>query len=188
MSQPDPWKSFRGIMAGTLILEVIAVLLALPVLAAVGGGLTGWSLAYILGFAVLLVLLAGMQRRPWAIWANLGAQLLLLPGFFIYPAIGIMGVVFAVVWGVIAYLGFEVRRRQREQHFNALQPDLIQIELDDTLAHVDEAIAALEAHGYQGWYVLEQDCALTDGIPPEGEGPITDVRTSLAYLDRLSAS
>jgi hypothetical protein len=27
----DPWKSFRGVMAGTLILEMIAVLLALPV-------------------------------------------------------------------------------------------------------------------------------------------------------------
>ena len=30
MSAPDPWKSFRGVMAGTLILEVIVVLLALP--------------------------------------------------------------------------------------------------------------------------------------------------------------
>ncbi len=38
----------------------------------------------------------------------------------------------------------EVRRRQREQHYDALQPDRIQIELDDTLAHVDEAIAALD--------------------------------------------
>ncbi len=37
---PDPWKSFRGVMAGTLILEIITVLLALPVVAAVGGGLT----------------------------------------------------------------------------------------------------------------------------------------------------
>ena len=26
---PDPWKSFRGVMAGTLILEAIVVLLAL---------------------------------------------------------------------------------------------------------------------------------------------------------------
>ena len=25
--QPDPWKSFRGVMAGTLILEAIVVLL-----------------------------------------------------------------------------------------------------------------------------------------------------------------
>ena len=32
---PDPWKSFRGVMAGTLILEVITVLLALPVVSAV---------------------------------------------------------------------------------------------------------------------------------------------------------
>jgi hypothetical protein len=110
---PDPWKSFRGVMAGTLILEVITVLLALPVVSAVGGGLTPWSTAYLLGFSALLVLLAGVQGRPWAIWANLSAQLLLVLGFFVYPAIGFMGVIFGVVWGVIAYLRYEVRRRQR---------------------------------------------------------------------------
>lgn len=112
-SAPDPWKSFRGVMAGTLILEIITVLLALPVVAMVGGGLTAWSTAYLVGFAVLLGLLAGMQGRPWAIWANLGVQLLLVIGFFIYPAIGFMGVLFVVVWGVIAYLRNEVLRRQR---------------------------------------------------------------------------
>ena len=110
---PDPWKSFRGVMAGTLILEMITVLLALPVVGAVGGGLTAWSTAYLVGFAVLLGLLAGVQGRPWAIWANLGVQLLLVAGFFIYPAVGFMGVVFALVWAVIAYLRAEVRRRQR---------------------------------------------------------------------------
>ena len=110
---PDPWKSFRGVMAGTLILEAIAVLLALPVVNAVGGGLTVWSTGYLVGFAVLLVLLAGMQKRPWAIWVNLGIQLLLVAGFVVYPLIGFMGVVFAVVWGVIAYLRYEVLRRQR---------------------------------------------------------------------------
>ena len=109
----DPWKSFRGVMAGTLILEMITVLLALPVVAAVGGGLTTWTISYLVGFAILLVLLAGMQRRPWAIWANLGVQAILVAGFFIYPAVGFMGVLFAVVWGVIAYLRAEVLRRQR---------------------------------------------------------------------------
>lgn len=112
-SAPDPWKSFRGVMAGTLILEIITVLLALPVVATVGGGLTAWSTAYLVGFAVLLGLLAGMQGRPWAIWANLGVQLLLVVGFFVYPAIGFMGLLFLVVWGVIAYLRNEVLRRQR---------------------------------------------------------------------------
>lgn len=122
MNQPDPWKSFRGVMAGTLILEVIAVLLALPVIGAVGSGLTGWSIAYVVGFAVVLVLLSGMQGRPWAIWANLGVQVLLLPGFFLYPAVGFMGVLFAVVWGVIAYLRYEVRRRQRHGLLPGQQP------------------------------------------------------------------
>lgn len=110
---PDPWKSFRGVMAGTLILEIIVVLLALPVVATVGGGLTAGSTAYLVGFAVLLGLLAGMQGRPWAIWANLLVQLVLVGGFVIYPAIGFIGVLFLVVWGVIAYLRGEVLRRQR---------------------------------------------------------------------------
>jgi len=110
---PDPWKSFRGVMAGTLVLEVIAVLLALPVVAMVGGGLTAGSTTYLLGFAGLLVVLAGMQRRPWAIWANLAVQAILVAGFFLHPAVGIMGVIFVVVWGVIAYLRAEVLRRQR---------------------------------------------------------------------------
>jgi hypothetical protein len=109
----DPWKSFRGVMAGTLVLEVITVLLALPVVATVGGGLTAGSTAYLVGFAVLLIVLAGMQRRPWAIWANVAVQAILVAGFFLHPTVGIMGVIFAVVWGVIAYLRAEVRRRER---------------------------------------------------------------------------
>lgn len=100
-------------MAGTLILEIITVLLALPVVAAVGGGLTATSTTFLVGFAVLLGLLAGMQGRPWAIWANLGVQLLLLLGFLIYPAVGFIGVLFIVVWAVIAYLRAEMLRRQR---------------------------------------------------------------------------
>lgn len=110
----DPWKGFRGVMAATLILEVIVVLLALPVVGTVGGGLRPSTTAYLLGFAGLLVVLAGMQGRPWAIWANLAIQLVLVAGFLIYPAIGFMGVFFVVVWGVIAYLRAEVLRRQRE--------------------------------------------------------------------------
>jgi len=109
---PDPWKSFRGVMAGTLILEAIVVLLALPVVAAVGGGLTGLSMAYLIGFAVLLVLMAGIQGRPWAIWANLAVQVVLICGWVIYPGIGVVGILFAVVWLLIVYLRAEVLRRQ----------------------------------------------------------------------------
>ena len=64
----DPWKSFRGVMAATLFLEAIVMLLAIPVVGAVGGGLTPLSLSYLIGLAVLFILLAGLQGRPWAIW------------------------------------------------------------------------------------------------------------------------
>lgn len=113
MPSADPWKSFRGVMAGTLILEAIVVLLALPVVGVVGGGLTSVSLMYLIGLAVILILLAGLQRRSWAIWVNLGVQLVPIAGFAIYPAVGIIGVLFAAVWALIAYLGAEVRWRQR---------------------------------------------------------------------------
>lgn len=42
-------------------------------------------------------------------------------------------------------------------------------------------VRTLEAAGYQGWYVLEQDVKLAG--PPEGEGPVADVRRCLDYLD-----
>jgi inosose dehydratase len=42
-------------------------------------------------------------------------------------------------------------------------------------------IQSLEAVGYRGWYVLEQDCALAEA-PPVGEGPVGDVRRSVTYL------
>ncbi|BDB41590.1 MULTISPECIES: DUF4233 domain-containing protein [Mycobacterium] len=109
---PDPWKSFAGVMAGTLILEAIVVLLAIPVVGVVGGGLGAGSLSYLIGLAVVLVALSGVQRKPWAIWVNLAAQLPLVAGFLVYPAVGFIGVLFAAVWALIAYLRAEVRRRQ----------------------------------------------------------------------------
>jgi inosose dehydratase len=45
-------------------------------------------------------------------------------------------------------------------------------------------VAALQAVGYQGWYVLEQDCAL-EGAPRDGAGPVDDVRRSIEFLAKL---
>lgn len=47
-------------------------------------------------------------------------------------------------------------------------------------------IETLEAQGFRGWYVLEQDVSLkTD--PPEGEGPKADAVDSVAFLRDLVA-
>jgi hypothetical protein len=120
--QPDPWKSFRGVMAGTLILEAIVVLLALPVVARLGGGVTAASGGYLIGLAVVLVLFAGIQGRPWAIWANLALQAAVIAGFLLDGAIGFIGLVFLGVWLLIAYLRFEVLRRQKQGLLPGQQP------------------------------------------------------------------
>jgi hypothetical protein len=119
---PDPWKSFRGVMAGTLILEAIVVLLALPVVSAVGGGLTAVTGTYLIGLAVVLILLAGVQGRPWAIWVNLGIQLVLIAGWVFSGAVGFIGLVFAGVWLLILYLRSEVKRRQDRGLLPGQQP------------------------------------------------------------------
>ena len=119
---PDPWKSFRGVMAGTLILEAIVVLLALPVVSAVGGGLTPVALGYLIGLTVILVLLTGLQGRPWAIWLDLAVQLALIAGFLVYPGVGLIGLLFAGVWALIAYLRAEVLRRQQRGMLPGQQP------------------------------------------------------------------
>jgi hypothetical protein len=111
--KPDPWKSFRGVTAGTLILEAIVVLLALPVVGAVGGGLNAGVLTYLLGLTAILIVLAGMQGRPWAIWADLAIQLVAIAGFLVYPGVGVIGLIFAAVWGLIFYVRSEVLRRER---------------------------------------------------------------------------
>src|SRR4029453_5538976 len=41
-------------------------------------------------------------------------------------------------------------------------------------------IGHLEAHDYDGWYVLEQDTILTE--EPMGEGPVADVQVSADYI------
>ena len=45
-------------------------------------------------------------------------------------------------------------------------------------------VRSLEAAGFTGWYVLEQDYVVT-AEPAEGEGPIIDARASVTYLRSL---
>jgi biotin transporter BioY len=119
---PDPWRSFRGVMAGTLILEAIVVLLALPVVASADGGLTLLTGGYLIGFAVVLLLLTGLQGRPWAIWVNLAMQAVLIAGWLVHGAVGFIGLIFLAVWLLIAYLRAEVLRRQKHGLLPGQQP------------------------------------------------------------------
>ncbi|WP_284230808.1 DUF4233 domain-containing protein [Mycobacterium antarcticum] len=109
-------------MAGTLILEAIVVLLALPVVSVSQGGLTWVSGGFLIGITGVLILLAGVQGKPWALKANLAVQVVLIGGVVISGAIAFIGVVFAAVWGLIAYLRAEVKRRQDRGLLPGQQP------------------------------------------------------------------
>jgi inosose dehydratase len=52
---------------------------------------------------------------------------------------------------------------------------------------IADVVVALEGAGYTGRYVLEQDTAITGDEPPEGTGPIDDVRLSLDSLRTIEA-
>ena len=106
----DPWRGLRGVMAATLLLQAIVMLLALPVLAT-GEGLGWWRGGYVVVLAILLLLASGMQRRPGALALNLGLTAGMIAGFFVHPAIGVLGLLFAAVWAYILYLRADLRRR-----------------------------------------------------------------------------
>jgi hypothetical protein len=107
----DPWKGLRGVMAGTLVLEAIVVLLALPVVATTGGGLTGTPGTYVVVLGVAMVVMSGMQRRPWALGANLGLQLLAVAAVVFSIPLGAVGLLFAAVWAYLMYLRRDIQQR-----------------------------------------------------------------------------
>ncbi|WP_236794340.1 DUF4233 domain-containing protein [Amycolatopsis sp. GM8] len=104
-------KSFRGVMAGTLILEAITVGLALPVVARLGGGVgtvKGWT---VIAVAVALVLCCGVLRRSWIVPVILALQVVLIVFLFFITAIGVIGLLFLAFWLWALWLRREVARR-----------------------------------------------------------------------------
>ena len=101
MTAPDPVRAGRalnGAAAGILVLEGIATLFVPRGIAQTGEGLTGGRLTYLLVLAVVLVLAAGIQRRPRGLLVGTALQVpLLLTGLFD----GVMWIVagaFVLIW------------------------------------------------------------------------------------------
>jgi inosose dehydratase len=53
---------------------------------------------------------------------------------------------------------------------------------------IGDIVRSLEYSGYDQWYVLEQDAAITTGEPEVGSGPLLDVRMSIEYLMQIETS
>lgn len=118
----DPWKSFRGILSGTLILEMIVILLALPVVVNLSPGMTAVKVGYVLLLALLAFLGCMVVKKPWALQAFCGLQVLVIAGWIVHPGIGAVGIVFAIVWGYIVYIERDVRKRIAEGRLPGQEP------------------------------------------------------------------
>jgi hypothetical protein len=114
MSAPDPLKSFRGVVAAALGLEGIVVLLALPLVAKLGEGLATWQGILVGGLALALFLTIGAAGRPWGSWLALGLQVVMIACWFAVTALGVLGLIFGVVWGLLLWFRREVARRLAE--------------------------------------------------------------------------
>jgi len=111
VTAPDPMKGVRGVFAVTLVLEAIVVALALLVLPKFGSGATGAGIAAIGGVALALLLASGVQRRSWGLGVALGLQVAVLLCGFLVPALVVIGIVFALVWGGLLFLRRDVALR-----------------------------------------------------------------------------
>jgi hypothetical protein len=108
----DPMKGFRGVMAGTLVLEAIVVALSLLVVAKLYGGLHT-SAGVLVGVVIVVLLLAcTLLRRRWIVGVIAAAQLALVCCFFLGSAgVGAIGVLFALIWGYLLWLRWDVARK-----------------------------------------------------------------------------
>lgn len=108
---PDPLKGLRGVFAATLVLESIVVLLALLVLPKFGDGATPAGVAVIVAVAAAMIMAAGLQRWPWGLGLALVLQVAMVACGLLVPALGVLGVVFGLVWGGLLLLRRDVAGR-----------------------------------------------------------------------------
>jgi uncharacterized protein DUF4233 len=105
---PDPTTGLRGVYAALLVLEAIVVGLALLVLPKFGSGATPLGVGLIGGLAVAMVVASGLQRRRWGLRLALALQVAAVACGLLVPALAVVGLIFAAVWGGILLMRRDV--------------------------------------------------------------------------------
>ena len=99
----NPAAAVRGLGAGTLILEVVVLLLAIQPIRVLGGGLSGAAIGAVAGLAGVALLLAGLMRHRWAWHAASALQVAMLAAGLLHWSLAAIGVVFGLVWLYVLY-------------------------------------------------------------------------------------
>jgi hypothetical protein len=95
----------RGIAAAVLFFEAIVVMLGIPVAITVSDVSAGVAVPVGLTLMVLLILTAGLLRRPFGYALGWVDQALVVGSGFFVPAMFVIGGVFALLWAAAMYFG-----------------------------------------------------------------------------------
>jgi hypothetical protein len=110
----DPMRSFAGVLMAALLLEMVVVLLSIPVVANLGSGMATWQGVLVGALALALLLTCAVLRRPWGIWVAAGLQVVMVACWVALPALGVLGLVFGLVWTVLLWMRWDVAKRLRD--------------------------------------------------------------------------
>lgn len=118
----DPWKGFRGVMAATLILESIVVLLTLLVVTKIGDNGGPLGVGVVLALAAAMIVTTRLVRRPWALWLALALQLAMIACGVLVFALGVLGVIFGLVWFALLMMRRDVAARMARGELPGQRP------------------------------------------------------------------
>lgn len=110
----DPLQGLRGVMAGTLVMEAIALLLVLTVIARVNDG-AAWTpgrIWFVVVISLVMLVHGFLQRTALALPINLILQVIaIIGGFFVHSSMVAMAVIFGFVWIYIMVLRRNIKER-----------------------------------------------------------------------------
>jgi hypothetical protein len=107
----DPERGLRGVMSAILILEAIVILLGIPVAENTGSGTGTVGVVLICALALAHIGTCAVVRKPYAVGTILALQALLIACWAINASLGVMGIVFTIVWALVLWMRREFRRR-----------------------------------------------------------------------------
>lgn len=112
---PEAHKSpRRGMCAGILGLESIALGLSSPVMIFQGDVDTALALGLGLGLAVACIVVAGMLRKEWAYAAGWAIQVGALAIGLSIPIMFLIGGIFTLLWGSAYFMGRRIEEERAE--------------------------------------------------------------------------
>ncbi|HEX3788270.1 MAG TPA: DUF4233 domain-containing protein [Pseudonocardiaceae bacterium] len=118
----DPMKGFRGVMAGTLVLEAIVVALGVLFVSRQYGGV-GTTLGIVVSVvAVALIACCWLIRYSWSALVVLALQLVLVLCLIGSVPVGVIGLLFAAIWVYLLWLRRDVARRMAQGRLPSQQP------------------------------------------------------------------